>query len=67
MYADDVKIFLSFNNINEKVLIQNDINYLTSWCSTNLMELNVKKCKYMCVTDHFQPMDFIQRMVLFLK
>ena len=30
MYAHDVKIFVSFNNIEEQVLIQNDVNYLTS-------------------------------------
>ena len=50
MYADDIKIFLSFNNIEDQVLMQDDINYLTSWSSTNLMELNIKKCKYMCFT-----------------
>ena len=27
MYADDVKIFFSFNNIEHQVLIQVDINY----------------------------------------
>ena len=36
--------------IENQVLIQDGINYPTSWCSTNLMELNVKKCKYMCST-----------------
>ena len=49
MYADDVKIFLAFN-IEDQVLIQDDINYVTSWCSTNSMELNIKKCNYMCIT-----------------
>ena len=43
MYADDVKIYLSFNNIEDQVLIQDDIYYLTFWFNTNLMELNVKK------------------------
>ena len=36
--------------IEGQVLIQDDINYLTSWCSTNLIELNVKKRKYICFT-----------------
>lgn len=47
MYADDVKMFVTFNNIDQQILLQNDINNLTSWCTDNLMELNVKKCKYM--------------------
>ena len=38
------------NNIEGQVLIQYDINYLTSWYSTNLMKLNVKKCKHICFT-----------------
>ena len=40
-------LFLSFNNIEDQVLIQDYINYLTSWCSTNLMNLNVKNFKHM--------------------
>ena len=29
MYADDGKIFLAFNNIEDQALIQDDINYIT--------------------------------------
>lgn len=50
MYADDVKIVLSFKNSDQQKLLQNDINHLTTWCDDNLMELNIKKCKYMIFT-----------------
>ena len=50
MYADDVKLFISFNNSDQQVLLQNDINNLTTWCSMNLINLNAKKCKYMIFT-----------------
>ena len=61
MYADDVKIYLLFNNIEDQVLIQDDINYLTSWFSTNLIKLNVKKFNYVGTSlYHLQPKDFIQ-------
>ena len=40
MYADDLKTFLEFNNIEDQLLIQDVTNSLTSWSSTNLMELN---------------------------
>ena len=43
IYADVVQIFLAFNNIEDQILIQDDINYLTSWSSANLREPNVKK------------------------
>lgn len=48
MYADDVKIFLSHNHHADHDLLQKDLNALSSWCCLNLMELNSKKCKYMC-------------------
>ena len=61
MNAGNVKMFLSFNNIADQELKQDDINYLTSWCNTNLMELNVTKNLNICASlDHFQLMDFIQ-------
>ena len=39
MYAEDVEIFLAFNDIEDQVLIQDDINCPTCWCSTNLIVL----------------------------
>ena len=47
MYADDVKLFLSFNISYQQSLLQADLNNLATWCNLNLMHLNVKKCKYM--------------------
>lgn len=47
MYADDLKIFLSFKHVNEHSLLQSDINNFSRWCIINLMELNTKKCKVM--------------------
>lgn len=48
MYADDVKIFYSYNNYTDHTFFQEDLNALYSWCNLNLMKLNFKKCKYMC-------------------
>lgn len=47
MYADDVKLFLSYNDVNSQLRLQSDITSLAEWCSTNLMKLNLKKCKAM--------------------
>ena len=47
LYADDVKIFLSFQNNLQHFLLQSDINNFSVWCNINLMELNIKKCKHM--------------------
>lgn len=47
MYADDVKIFLSYNESSDMFNLQQDLNKFHMWCNFNLMELNLKKCKHM--------------------
>lgn len=47
MYADDVKIFKSFNDEYEQNFLQTDLNNFYRWCQINLMDLNISKCKHM--------------------
>ena len=47
MFADDVKLYNSFNSQNGSVLLQNDLNSISIWCTENLMNMNIKKCKHM--------------------
>lgn len=47
LYADDVKIFLTYNNPLDQRQLQIDLNSFYDWCNINLMELNIKKCKIM--------------------
>lgn len=47
MYADDVKIFLSYRKYADHHYLQEDLDAFSSWCNRNLMELNHKKCKCM--------------------
>ena len=47
MYADDVKLFLSFSNPSSCSILQEDLNNFGNWCEFNLMSLNLKKCKTM--------------------
>lgn len=48
MYADDVKIFLTYNCYADHTFLQHDLDAFSSWCKINLMELNHKKCNSMC-------------------
>lgn len=48
MYADDVKIFLTYNCYADHTFLQQDLDGFSSWCNRNLMELNHKKCNSMC-------------------
>lgn len=47
MYADDVKIFLTYNHVLDHQRLQDDLSCFYEWCKANLMELNLKKCKLM--------------------
>lgn len=47
MYADDMKIFLSYSQLCEQAYLQEDLDSFYTWCKLNLMELNYGKCKYM--------------------
>ena len=47
MNADDIKVFLSFNNFLEHAYLQSDLNNFFLWWDYNMMELNIKKCKCM--------------------
>lgn len=47
MYADDVKLSLTFNHLEDQYLLQRDIDNFSLWCNKNLMNLNIKKCKHM--------------------
>ena len=47
IYADDVKLFLSYSDYNCQRLLQEDLVALETWCEYNLMRLNLGKCKCM--------------------
>jgi len=47
MFADDVKICRSYNNLADQSLIQEDLNRFSNWCRNNCLTLNLSKCKVM--------------------
>ncbi|XP_075157586.1 uncharacterized protein LOC142230848 [Haematobia irritans] len=47
MFADDVKLFRSFNVPVDQYYLQIDLDNFSNWCELNLMELNTSKCKLM--------------------
>lgn len=44
LYADDLKIFLEINNLNDCVKLQQNLSLVAEWCSVNKMSLNCSKC-----------------------
>ena len=59
LFADDAKIFASkIQSFNDCTRIQDDLNALSDWCITNKLDLNVLKCKVMCITRSRSPIYF---------
>ena len=55
LFADDLKIYRRIDSMNDCLLLQGDIDRLTSWCSQNNVELNISKCKFISFTRKRQP------------
>jgi len=49
MYADDVKLCFSYNNIESGFCLQSDINIFQEWCQYNLLNFNYLKCNVMTI------------------
>ena len=47
LFADDVKIFTEIKNSTDCRMLQNKLDRINSWCSENLLPLNIKKCTIM--------------------
>lgn len=47
LFADDFKIAIRVGGPREAAILQDTLDLLHSWCSENLMELNIEKCKIM--------------------
>lgn len=50
LYADDAKIFYSYDDVTGSDVLQSDISNLCDWCDNNYLSLNVKKCKMLTFT-----------------
>lgn len=54
LFADDLKIFRTIKSLNDSLQLQNDINTIYNWCTTNKLEINTNKCNYMSFTRKTQ-------------
>lgn len=44
IYADDMKLYMEIRNQEDINIFQNEIRIFHTWCSKNLLQLNIKKC-----------------------
>ena len=45
MYADDLTIYASINNDNNRIELQNELDLFFEWCSKWGLTINIKNCK----------------------
>ena len=54
LFADDILMYKTIKNSNDHETLQEDLNTLTRWADTWLMEFNIPKCNVLqistCVT-----------------
>ena len=50
LFADDSFIYGNIHNQNDQVILQNDLDTISSWAERWLMELNINKCSVLSIT-----------------
>jgi hypothetical protein len=58
MYADDAKIYLPVNDIQDCDKLQKDLNYIIQWSEMWKMKLNVAKCKIISVVHKINNLAY---------
>ena len=50
MYADDVLLYRNILRAEDYVSLQADLNTIDEWSSSNYLQFNLSKCKYMVMS-----------------
>ena len=50
LFADDSVLYRNSRNQNDQVILQNDLDTISSWAEKWLMELNINKCSVLSIT-----------------
>ena len=49
-FADDSVLYRNIHKQNDQVILQNDLDKISSWAEKWLMELNINKCSVLSIT-----------------
>jgi Reverse transcriptase (RNA-dependent DNA polymerase) len=60
-YADDLKLFMTIDSIDDCHKSQSYLDRLQEWCVKNKFDFNVKKYKAISFSRSKQPMEFTYR------
>ena len=59
LYADDTKIWRGITSYLDHQILQNDINYLNTWATSNKMKFHPLKCKVVSIHSSPSPLAFL--------
>ena len=51
LFADDSVLYRNIRNQNDQIILQNDLDTISSWAVKWLMELNINKCSVLFYTQ----------------
>ena len=51
LFADDSVLYRNICNQNDQVILQNDLDTISSWAEKRLMELHINKCSVLYYTQ----------------
>ena len=55
LYADDVLLYSYIRSEHDCIALQQDLDNLTEWAHTWLMEFNIKRCEHLRITNKRNP------------
>ena len=58
LYADDLLLYREISCRNDYLMMQNDINTLSTWVDGNVLTFNASKCKYMIISRLYLVLPF---------
>ena len=58
-FADDTKLFNRVNGIDDRYVLQRDLELATEWAGKWQMEFNVKKCKIMHIGPENRQAEYV--------
>lgn len=64
LYADDLKIFKTIKSVNDCIMLQDDLDRLSSYCDTNKLQLNISKCKFIIFSKNKTLIKFNYKLCL---
>lgn len=56
LFADDLKMYIKINSVNDCEKLQSDLVRFSNWCSTNKLKINIDKCAIISFTRRKNPL-----------